>query len=411
MRILTPVVARRLAVSRQRLAGARPPASPEGILALVRELGCLQLDPISAVDRSHRLVLFSRIGGFDPAHLEKLLWHERRLFEYWAHAASIVPAEDWPIHGDMMRRYADGSSAWVQSVRAWMRENEALRQRVFDEIARHGPLPGRHFQGEHTSGWETTGWNSGRSTARMLEFLWLQGRLLVAGRSGRQQERLWDLAERCLPEHVPREVLAEPELQSRAVQRSLRALGVARPQHVKQHFIRNRYRGLPGVLEGLERQGLIERVEIRGEDGAWPGPWYVHAEDVPLLEALEAGEWQPRTTLLSPFDNLLCDRKRTEQLFGFDFRLEIYVPKAKRKYGYYVLPILHGDRLIGRVDPLFDRKSGRLLVHAVHAEPGAPRDAATQKAVRGAIEALADFVGAASIELAKVPALWRRALR
>jgi uncharacterized protein YcaQ len=133
----------------------------------------------------------------------------------------------------------------------------------------------------------------------------------------------------------------------------------------------------------------------------WPGPWYVHADDLPLLERLEAGDWRPRTTLLSPFDNLIIDRQRTRRLFGFHFRMEIYVPRAARRYGYYVLPVLHGDRLIGRVDPAMDRHRGRLVVNAVHAEPDAP--AAAGPAVAAALEDLAAFLGAGGVELRQPP--------
>lgn len=145
--------------------------------------------------------------------------------------------------------------------------------------------------------------------------------------------------------------------------------------------------------------GTVQRVEIRDEDGAWPGPWHVHTDDLPHLERLEAGDWQPRTTLLSPFDNLICDRARTEQLFGFRYRIEIYVPAAKHEYGYYVLPILHGDRLIGRLDPRMDRQTGTLHINAVWLEAGAPDDGATTDAVTAAIEQLAEFLGAEQVVL------------
>jgi uncharacterized protein YcaQ len=150
------------------------------------------------------------------------------------------------------------------------------------------------------------------------------------------------------------------------------------------------------------------------EDGgeSWPGDWYIHAHDLPLLEAIEQDEWQPRTTLLSPFDNLICDRDRTELLFDFHFRIEIYVPAKDRQFGYYVMPVLHGDRLIGRIDPKMDRKKMRLEVMNVYAEPGAPMTAATGRSVAGAIEELAKFLGAKEIAYGdNVPARWARALR
>jgi uncharacterized protein len=151
-------------------------------------------------------------------------------------------------------------------------------------------------------------------------------------------------------------------------------------------------------------------VRIAGNGTELPGPWFVHSEDLPLLAALERGEWEPTTTLLSPFDNLITDRARTELLFDFYFRMEIYVPQAQRKFGYYALPILHGDRLIGQVDPAMDRGRGRLVVKAVHAEPGAPKNAG--RAIGAAIESLGSFLHADEIEYSGlVPEAWRRALR
>ena len=164
------------------------------------------------------------------------------------------------------------------------------------------------------------------------------------------------------------------------------------------------------MLVELEAEGKIKRVEIRDAGQVWPGEWYIHADDEPLITEYAIRNTEPRTTLLSPFDNLICDRKRTQQLFNFDYTMEIYVPKHKRKYGYYVLPILHGDRFIGRVDPEMDRERGALKVNAVYAEPDAPK--AAGGAVAGAIEDLAAFLGAREIRYnrRRVPAVWKHHL-
>jgi len=190
------------------------------------------------------------------------------------------------------------------------------------------------------------------------------------------------------------------------VQRSLHALGVARASHIKQHFIRGSYPKLAEVLAELETDGRITRVNIQEDGKAWPGPWYIYTDDLPLLDRLE--EWKPRTTLLSPFDNLVSDRQRTEQLFGFKFRVEIYVPKHKRHHGYYVMPILHGDRLIGRIDPAMDRTRQRLTINAVYAEPDAPTTTETARQIAQAINELGSFLGAKEIVYGRrVPAGWR----
>jgi uncharacterized protein YcaQ len=394
---LTPEVARRMAIARQRLAGAPPGHAPADILALVRELGCLQLDPISAVARSHLLVLFSRLGRYDLDALDGLLWRERRLFEYWAHCASIVPTIDYPLHRPMMDGYGASQSDHHRRLREWVQANDGLRRHIVDRLEREGPLPSKRFESEDVAGWMSTGWTNGRNVSRMLDYLWIKGELMVAGRSGGQ--KLWDLAARCLPADTPTTALPERELVRQAVQRSLRALGVARPIHIQRHFLRGRYPGLARALDDLLAEGRIVKARIEGDGRSWPGPWYVHADDLTLLDELSRGHWEPRTTLLSPFDNLICDRDRTELLFDFRFRIEIYVPKSKREYGYYVLPVLHGDRLIGRVDPLYDRARRRLVVNAIHVEPTAPRGPGPRRIITGAIEDLAGFLGAQAIDL------------
>lgn len=418
---ISPTTARRLAVTRQHLADAERDPSAQGILNIVRDLGCLQLDPISTVARSHTLVTFSRVGPYDPAHLDALIYRERQLFEYWAHAASLVLTEEYPIHAVRMRTYAKTDDPWHRRIAEWIAGNRSLRDYILREIKRRGPLPSRYFseQGHAPKSWVSSGWTNDRNVSRMLDFMWMQGRIMVARREGLQ--KWWDLSERVLPEWTPRVRLSEREVVKRAAQKSLRALGVGTARHIEWHYISGRYPGLPGVLEELEREGKIRRLEIGEKARAWKGTWYVHVEDMARVEQLEAshgeatkdGDWTPRTVLLSPFDNLIRDRARTKLMWDFDYKIEIYTPQHKRKFGYYVLPILYGDRLIGRVDPGMDRARGALKIHAVHAEPGAPMDRKTARAVRGAIEELAQFLGAAQIEYSgeRVPAGWARDLK
>ncbi|MBI5301506.1 MAG: YcaQ family DNA glycosylase [Chloroflexi bacterium] len=402
---LTPTHARRLAITRQHLAHARHGADAEGILNLVRDLGCIQIDPISAVARSHLLVLWSRLGNFDSAHLDALMWQERKLFEYWAHCASIVLTEDYPIHGARMRGYAKGDSPWSERVRAWTKQNDVMRRRILAQIRRHGAMLSRDLgeSGDASRAWVSTGWTSGRTVSRMLDFLWMQGTLMVVGREGIQKK--WGLSKTFLPEWTPRERWSAREIVRAAAQKSLRALGVATPRQIQQHFIRGRYPNLNRVLAELENEKRILRVQVAD----WQGEWYLHADDVPLLEKIKADEWQPHTTLLSPFDNLICDRARTKLFFDFDYTMEIYTPAAKRKFGYYVLPILHGDRLIGRIDSTMDRANARYHINAVYAEPNAPANAA--RAIANAIEALSAFLGAEDITYTRrVPKIWKARL-
>jgi uncharacterized protein YcaQ len=300
---VTQEEARRIAVRAQLLDG-----SARGVLATVRRLGFLQLDPISTVATPQQLVLWSRLGSFDPGALDRLLWRERRLVEW---NAFVWPVETLPLLQARMRRNARATEG---SAERWQREfmtrNAAFRRYVLRELERRGPLLARELEDRSVDGRRAHRWYGSRNVLHMLTILHLRGRVAVTGRRGGQ--RLWDLAERWYPEaEVPPLREAEAEL---AAQR-FRALGV------------------------------------RLERGAWVAHPDVSAEPVP-----------ERVTLLSPFDRLVHDRRRAEELFGFRYRLEMFVPAAKREYGYYVLPILVGDRLVGRVEPRFDRASGELEV-------------------------------------------------
>lgn len=405
---LSPTTARRLAISRQGLAGEGPPADAEGIMQILDNIRCLQLDPIRAVERTQLLVLWSRLGNYEPALLDELLWQRRQLFEYWAHAASIVLLADYPFFRPQMREWGSGSSAWEKRTRRWVADNDSLRRSVLNELTDGGPLASDQLTDSTDRAWVSGGWSSGRNVNRMLDYLWGTGQIMVASRQG--QKRLWDLSHRCLPEWTVTHELSWPETVFQTVQLSLRALGVARPEQIKRHFTRGSYPGLAKVLQQLERGGQIVPAKIVDDGQIWPGSWYIHRDDLAELRAIEQGDWQPRTTLLSPFDNLICDRQRTEELFNFFYRIEIYVPKAKRQYGYYVLPILHGDRLIGRLDPKMDRQSGKLHINSLFLEDGTPQDAATGRAVLAAIDELATFLGAKEIVYHRpLPAGWRPA--
>jgi uncharacterized protein len=374
---LTLTRARRLAVTGQLLDAPRP----RSILEIVGRLGSLQMDPTSAVARSERLVLWSRLGSYDVAELERLRWESRELFDYWAH---IVPASDYAIHRETMRRYPRGAYARSNYIHEWLAANAGFRRYVLRELRKRGPLPSRELEDRAELPWKTGGWNDGKSLGIMLETLWDGGKIGIARRNGNQ--RLWDLAERVFPTDQPK--LPAGELARRVLDKQLRRLGVARPNEFGRVFD-GWVPGRERALKGLIRERRFVPVEIEGLSGEW----LAHAE------LLERDPGEPRSTLLSPFDKLVYYRDRTEELFGFRFRLEIYVPKAKREYGYFVLPFLHGHELVGRIDPLFDRKTGVLHVNAVHWEPGAR--ASAKPALKEAVRELADWLGAGDVSYAR----------
>ena len=411
LRTIDRSTARRLAITVQRLAGTPPRSSPNAVLGVIRSIRCVQLDPIAVVARSPLLVLGSRVSGFDAKHLDRLLWRDHSVYEYWAHAASVVLTEDHPIHAWYMRQYLrDDGSAWNRRRLDWMAANAKLKRSVLAQVRRDGPVLARQISGGLTGeSWRSSGWTNEGNVDRMLGFLWASGRVMVAGREGIQKR--WDLTERVLPADAPRERLSDLEVTRRAVDRSLRGLGVGTAKHIKSHFTRDRYPELNRVLAEFERTGRVERVVVEHDGAPMPGTWYVHGDDMPLLERIERGRWEPRATMLSPFDNLIADRARAELLFDLSYRMEIYVPKAKRRYGYYSMPVLDGDRFVARVDPAMDRANRRLLVRAVHAEPGVRTTRESGRPVAEAVRDLASWLGATEIELdGSVPAAWRSGL-
>lgn len=401
--------ARRLAIVRQRLAGPAPRSSPAKVLDVARSIRCVQLDPISVVARSPMLVLRSRLPTFRPVHLERLVYRDRAMFEYWAHAASIVLTEDLPIHRYRMRNFPWPGTSFGRQVGGWMEQNAKLRRSILSDLRRRGPLRIQDLTDHAVVQWESTGWTRSRNVDQMIRFLWAKGKVLVADRRG--LEKWWDIAERVLPDGAPAERLRDVDVTRHAAERSLRALGIATEAHIRRHFTVDRYPELPRVLEGLERQGLIERIDVRNDGASLKGAWYLHREDLAPLERIERGRWAPRTTLLSPFDNLIYDRKRAEVVFGIDYRMEIYVPRARRRFGYYAMPLLDGERFLARVDAAHDRAGERLVVHAAHPEDGVRAAAANAEPVGRALEELAGWLGVQRIDTdGVVPTPWRRAL-
>ena len=347
------------------------------------------MDPTRRVARTEHLVFWSRLGRrFRVAELERLLWTDRSLFEY---RAFILPTSQYAVHRQTMRRYPSGTGGRREYIRRYLRENQTFRRYILARLRAEGPLQTRVFEDRSAVGWRTGGWNDdGRNTSMMLEVLWAKGEVMIAGRAG--QERVWDLSERRLPLDESR--LAPGEEARRLLETQLRALGIARLPGFGKTFEGNRPPGWERALAGLEREGRVVRVRVEG----LPGERWAHAD---VLDR----SFRPRTVLLSPFDRLIHDRVRSEELFGFRFRLEIYVPKDKREFGYFVMPILHGDRVVGRLDPHFDRAANVLRIDGVYAEPDAPADA--WPAIRRQIDELAAWLGAGGVSLPPLPPVWR----
>lgn len=359
VRRLTRDEARRIAIRAQLLDADRP----RDLLTMIGRLTMVQLDPTAAVAPSADLVAWSRLGSaYEPAELQQALERDRTLFE---HRGQAVPTEPVVVMvrpmadlGLYLADMAEWSVGWRQQ-REWLAVNDGFRQRVLDLLGTSGPLASRDIPDSAEVPWKSSGWTHDRNVTQMLESLASRGEVAVAGRQGRQ--RLWDVASRVYPAQM-KAVPAEKALAIRDENR-LRSLGVVRPQHVGDA-------GIP--------------VEVEGTPGVWR-----------LDPDATAENFEGRTALLSPFDRLVHDRVRAMELFDFEYTLEMYKPKEKRRWGYFALPVLHHDRLVGKVDTIADRKTGHLHVHAIHQD--VPFTRAITKAVDAELAALAQWLGVALV--------------
>jgi uncharacterized protein len=349
--------ARRIALAAQGFAGPRPEvvASKGDLRRLIERLGVVQIDSVNVLARAHTLPAFSRLGCYREADLFALAYGKRRaLFEYWGHEASLMPLALQPLLRWRMQRAARGEGIY-REIAAFGRERQDLIREVCREIADRGPLAANELSHRHrgTGGW--WGWSDGK---RALEWLFWTGEVTTATRRG-AFERVYDLTERVLPAAV----VAAPTPQEADAQRQLvriaaRALGVATERCLRDYFRLGVGESKPRVAELIEAGELIP-VTVEG----WRTPAYLfhRVRNTPPVDA---------RALLAPFDPLIWQRERTEAVFGARIRLEIYTPRHKRAFGYYVLPLLLGERIAARVDLKADRKRGSLRVEAAHAEPG-----------------------------------------
>ncbi|WP_434697235.1 YcaQ family DNA glycosylase [Pseudomonas sp. Z1-14] len=378
--------ARRLALAAQGFDGRPSPASvqPSRLNRLIERLGVVQIDSVNALVRSHYLPLFSRLGHYNRDLLDQAAWSQgrrRTLFEYWGHEASLLPVAMYPLMRWRMARAARGEGIYQQLAR-FGREQQDVIYRVLQAVQEQGALGA----GSLSTRQEKAGpWWDWSAEKHALEWLFAAGKVTVAGRRG--FERLYDLPERVLPESV----LRQPQLDEAHAQRALllhaaQALGVGTEKDLRDYF-RLDPADTRARLAELEAAGELLRCQVQG----WKQPaWCQPTVKIPRKVAASA--------LLSPFDSLVWERSRTERLFDFRYRLEIYTPVHKRVYGYYVLPFLHNERIAARVDLRAERALGRLAVHAVHEEePGLDEEGMQALAMN--LRRMADWLGLERVQL------------
>ena len=374
--------ARRIALAAQGFGAPRPLSANAGHLRrTVERLQLHQIDSVNVLARAHYLPAFSRLGVYDRTLLDRAAWgskSKRTLFEYWAHEASLLPLELQPLLRWRMAAAERGDIGW-QSLRVYARERRSEADALLERIRAEGPLAASDFEhGKNQGGW--WGWGE---TKRVLEWLFWAGQITAATRRT-NFERVYDLPERVIPPAIMALPTPTPADAKRAlIERSARAHGIATATDLRDYFRLDPESARTAIAELVEGGTLIPAA-VEG----WKQPAYLHRDArIPRRIAGQA--------LLAPFDPLVWERARTERLFDFRYRIEIYVPADKRVHGYYVLPFLLDDRLVGRVDLKADRQNKRLLVRHVTWEPGAPPEAPERLAAE--LRAMADWLGLESV--------------
>jgi len=350
-----------------------PPATKKAVRSIIRQMHVLQIDSINVIARSHHLVLWSRLGDYDPRWLEDLL-EEGALFEYWSRAASFLPIEEYPLYRHLHAGWLGGRA------KQWLAEHPTVAKTMLNHVRAHGETRSSDF--ERTDG-QKTGWFNWKEEKIALEYLFYAGELMVRKRHNFQ--RIYDLRERVLADFEELPDISRADAHDQFVLNTMQALGVTKAEWLGNYFGLNKT-DVKAALKRLEERGRLVTVEVEG----WEAPGYIHPDDRKQVEAAAKGEIpRSKTTFLSPFDPLVWDRQRALDLFHFDYKIEVYTPAPKRKYGYFTLPILYNNALIGRIDPKAHRKEGIFEIKALHLEPGVAVDDALVAEVKSALRALA----------------------
>ncbi|MEX1181857.1 MAG: crosslink repair DNA glycosylase YcaQ family protein [Gemmatimonadota bacterium] len=378
---LTRAAARRVHVAAQGLDGRpRRRARKGDVLEVIRRMAVLQIDTISVVARSPYLVLFSRLGAYDPAWLDELL-ADGFLFEYWAHEASLLPIEDYPhLRHRMLKPEALG---WKYRA-GWVAEHRHELDRVLDHVRQHGAVRSVDFERRAGS---AAGWWEWKPEKRALEALFTAGELMVSRRQSFQ--RVYDLRARVHPDWSDEQLPSYDDAQDGLVLRAVHALGVTTARWVADYYRMDRRR-TPARVDVLADAGELMRVHVEG----WTDDAYIHPAHAELAHAAANGRLRTTlTTLLSPFDPLVWDRERARVMFGFDYRLECYTPEPQRQYGYYVLPVLRRGEIAARLDAKAHRRDGVFEVKQLHVEPRVRIDDAFFADIAGALREAAAWHG------------------
>jgi uncharacterized protein YcaQ len=384
--------ARRLMMEKQLITDYPTNVDKGLVYDTVDTLGCLQIDTINVVERAHYLTLWSRLGQYDKEHLHSLAYEDRRLFEHFAHAACYIPFKDYRFYLRSMKVRREEMRAQFEKR---SKADPALLDAVLKRVAEEGPLSSKDFEGPKQLG----GWWNWKPAKTAMEYLMRAGILLVHHRE--KFQKYYDLAENVIPQGVDTTIPPDEERVRFFALRTLGALGLVKPPELRKYFFNWSVKlgwtskQLQVLMDGLVAEGEVEQHSLEGEKN----PYYCYPSDSIRLQELEEGDFGfDDVRLHIYFDNLLWNRERVEELFGFKSKLEVFLPQAERVYGYYHLPVLYGDRLVARLEPKMDRKNGVMIVRGYWVEEGfEPTEDYEEKLYRN-LESFAEFHGAREID-------------
>jgi uncharacterized protein YcaQ len=380
---------RLLALHAQGLNGKPFGKAKKGVLAAIEHLGYVQIDTLSVVARAHHHVLYSRLPDYKEAYLSELLEKDKAVFEYWSHAASYLPMSDYRFSLPRKKLFAEGKSHWFEKDKKTMKY-------VLDRVKAEGPLQSKDFEFKRTG---PGNWYEWKPAKKALEQLFMDGSLMVARRQGFQ--KVYDLTERVLPVGVNTKMPTEKEYIEHLIKRAVEANGVVEEKEIS--YLRKGIKEpVKSILGHLLKNGKYIEVLIEGSGGS---KFITSAEQ---LKSLEKQKLKSELHLLSPFDNFVIQRKRLERIFNFDYQIECYVPEPKRKFGYFCLPVLYGDKFIGRFDPKADRTGKTFYIKSMYFEKGFKPDDKFNEAFADSLKAFANFNGCEKIKIEKADKMWKK---
>ena len=389
--ILTIEQVRLLALQNQGLIGANFGKGEVGTLRAIEHLGYVQIDTLSVAARAHHHTLWTRLPDHKESFLHDLLEKDRTIFEYWSHAASYLPMCDYRFSLPRKRSYAEGKSHWFG-------QDKKMNKFVLDRIKAEGALQSKDFQFKRNS---PGNWYEWKPAKRALEQLFMEGKLMVLKRQGFQ--KVYDLAERVLPDSADTKMPTEKEYAEYIIKKAVQANGIVEEKEVS-YLRKGLKEPINSALQRLLTNGELIKVEVEKD----PGIFYITSDK--QLQEIQKIKLKERIHILSPFDNMIIQRKRIKRVFDFDYVIECYLPEVKRKFGYFCLPVLYGDRFVARFDPKADRTSKVFYVKQMHFEKGFVSDESFNRAFAVQLKAYAAFTGCDTVVIDKGDKEWKKSM-